>query len=151
MNKFLQMAIVVMFSLGLPVHAEDARPTVARYAKGFTGPEGLEVALLNIGDPFKNEYLIQFSGINHDWDFKIFKVKRKTASNGYDYCMVVDGKNFIVLTEQIRGGGESIYEVSIHNMRNMNVSYDKAYSRSIEPEHFLTAYEKQKSADTACH
>lgn len=150
MIRFLQIAIIAMFSLSVSAHAEDFRPVVAKYAKGFNGPEGLEIALLNVDDPFKNEYLILFSGINHDWDLKIFKVKRQVDRNGYNYCMVVDGKKFIALTETIRGSGEAIYEVSIPNMRNMNVSYDKAYSRSIEPEHLLTAYLNQKSADTAC-
>jgi hypothetical protein len=150
MNKFLQIALVAMFGLALPAHAADARPSVARYAKGFIGPEGLEVALLNIGDSFKNEYIIQLSGINHEWDLKIFKVKRIADERGYNYCMVVDGKNFIAFTEQFNGGGESTYEISIPNMRSMNVSYNKEFSRNIVPEHFLTEYEKQKLADTAC-
>ena len=67
---------IIFMAIGFiaTANAGENRPQIAKYAKAFKGPEGLKVVLLGIVKPEKEEFLIQYSGVNHEWDEKIFKI-----------------------------------------------------------------------------
>jgi hypothetical protein len=81
MNPFtLVLTVFVLAGLTLSAQAaETERPTVARYGKVYRGGEGLTVSVLGIGKPDDEEYLLQYSGVNHDWNWKIFKARKVPA------------------------------------------------------------------------
>jgi hypothetical protein len=130
-----------------PVMAADGeRPKVATYAKVYKGPEGLGVAVLGVGDPANEEYLLQFSGINHDWNWKIFKVKRSRAGHdGYDYTITIGDKDWVALIER-KPYGYSQIEAFVPDMGGgAKMSYDENLSQRVNSEHYLTDYLQQES------
>jgi hypothetical protein len=142
---------IIFMAIGFitTANAGENRPQVAKYAKIFKGPEGLKVVLLGIGDPQKEEFLIQYSGINHEWDGKIFKIKRKNVGKGYDYCIIRNEREFYTLISRKRWGGKLNYTAFLPGLGDQHVAYDEEASRSVIPEHFLTEYLKSPN-DIAC-
>jgi hypothetical protein len=150
---FLRVALIALIGLVMPAHAADSndeRPPVAKYGKVFRGPEGLTVSLLGIGKPEDEEYLLQYAGVNHDWDMKIFKVKRVPGgANGYNYRLKVNGEDYDTVVERKGYGGASSYQVYLPNgPKDVAVAYDESYSQRIQPQHYLTDYLNQKEGKT---
>lgn len=150
--NFLRVALIALIGLVMPAHAaenEAERPPVAKYAKVFKGPEGLTVAILGIGKPEDDEYLLQYAGVNHDWDLKIFKVKRVPAGVGHNYRTTVDGQDYDTVVERPGYGGQASYLVYLPGgPKDVAVAYDEGYSRRVIPQHYLTDYLNQQEGKT---
>ena len=140
--------IIMALTLGLTVaaYANQERPRVDRYAKAFTGGEGVEVIILGVGEPDAKEYLVKVSGINHDWDRTIFKAKkiglaswRKDAGD-HAYKIMSQGKAHNLLV--VKDGN---YQVFLSKAKKgIYVSYNKGFSRRVAPQHMLTDYLDKK-------
>lgn len=145
--QFLAVILVVVVAAPTPGVA-DERPPVAKYAKAFRGPDGLMVSLLGIGKPEDEEYLLQYSGINHDWDLKIFKVKKEPSGRGHNYVMTVNDRPYHTLLERPDWGGGTGYQVYIPKTADGAwVAYDPAHSQRIKPQHYLTDYLEQEKGN----
>lgn len=143
----LALFVVALFGIvsGAALAAEGDRPPVATYAKVYRGPEGLTVSVLGIGDPAEEEFLIQYSGINHGWNWKIFKAKRVPGGTGHDYKILVDGDDYATLIERKLGGGYSLIQAYIPKVADgAHMSYDEGLSNSLRPQHYLTDYLEQE-------
>lgn len=147
--RYLTLILAMFLITSAPAFADDAeRPPVGRYAKAFTGPEGLVVAMLRIGVPEKNEFLLQFAGIDNKWDMKIFLAKKVPAANGHAYEVNEDGQARRLLVAKNGYGGQYDYTAYITDAPNgVKVGYDESYSRQIPPQHFLTDYLKQNAGE----
>jgi hypothetical protein len=137
--------LLVIMSCALPAHgAGGERPPVATYAKVYRGSEGMAMSLLGIGKPEDGEYLLQYAGINHEWDLKIFKVKKVPSGTGHNYRMTVNGRDYDTLVERSGWGGMR-YQVYIpKGADGLDVIYDEVYSKRVKPQHFLTDYLQQE-------
>lgn len=147
--RYLKLALAMFLIMSVPAFAEnEERPPVGKYAKAFTGPEGLVVATLRIGMAEKDEFLIQFAGIDHDWDLKIFKAKKVPAAHGHAYEVNVDGEPRRLLVAKNASGGSYEYTAYVTDAPyGVKVNYDESYSRRIPPQHFLTDYLKQNEGE----
>lgn len=147
--RYLKLALALFLILSAPAFADNTeRPDVGKYAKAFTGPEGLIVVMLRIGAPDKNEFLIQFAGIDSDRDMKIFKATKVPAAHGYAYETNIDGKTHRLLVAKNATGGHYDYTAFITDAPyGVKVSYDEAYSQRIPPQHFLTDYINQNAGE----
>lgn len=143
---FILLSIIGLYPVNY-VHAEEGggKPKVATYGKAFRGAEGLVLWTLGVGDPAAQEYLLQYSGINHPWDLKIFKAKRvDSRKEGGDYVVKVNGEDYVTVVERPYWGAEKSYEVYLPQGPNgQGVVYDEALSRQMHPEVFLNDYLKQ--------
>ncbi len=141
--RILTLFFVAAFGLMTSAFAGDERPRVDRYALGFTGELGVSVTLLGIGKPEDKEFLLQISGVNHDWDRKILKAKKVNQNR--------DGSNHIY---QVKMGDKTYNAVVVRSRRhtlylsgsseNYGLSYDKGVARSVAPQHMLTKYLDKK-------
>ena len=149
--RVLRVVLIALAGLTLSAHAaEQERPQVARYAKVYRGPEGLTISLLGIGAPDSNKFLLQYTGINHDWDMKIFEVEKVVSGTGHNYKMTINGREYHTFVERPSWGGASSYEVYIPTLADgMNVVYDEGYSQRVVPEHYLTDYLQQGDGKAA--
>lgn len=146
-RTLLASILLAAFLAPMPGMA-DARPPVAKYAKAFRGPDGMVVSLLGIGKPEDEEYLLQYSGINHEWDMKIFKVKKEPSGRGHSYVTMVNDREYHTLLERPGWGGGVGYEVYIPKTADgVGVSYDEGYSQRIKPQHYLTDYLEQEKGN----
>lgn len=144
-----RLAIVLTMLFGIfssaALAAEGDRPPVATYAKVYRGPEGLTVSVLGIGAPENEEFLLQYSGINHDWNWKIFKAKRVPGGTGHDYMVIVDGSDYATLIERKSGWGGSLIQAYIPKTADgAPMTYDEGLSQQIKPQHYLTDYLEQE-------
>jgi hypothetical protein len=149
MNPFtLVLTVFVLAGLTLSAQAaETERPTVARYGKVYRGGEGLTVSILGIGKSDDEEYLLQYSGINHDWNWKIFKAKKVPAGTGFDYVIQYNGGNYATMIER-GGSGYSRSQVFVPKVADgVTVSYDEGLSQQVTPEHYLTDYLQQERGE----
>jgi hypothetical protein len=149
--RVLRALLIALAGFTLSAHAaEQERPQVARYAKVYRGPEGLIVSLLGVGAPDGNKFLLQYTGINHDWDMKIFEVEKVPSGTGHNYKMTIDGREYHTFVERPGWGGASNYEVYIPKLADgMNVVYDEGYSQRVVLEHYLTDYLQQGDGKAA--
>jgi hypothetical protein len=146
-RQLLALVLLAAFLSPTPGVA-DVRPPVAKYAKAFRGPDGLVVSLLGIGKPEDEEYLLQYSGINHEWDMKIFKVKKEPSGRGHSYVMMVNDSEYHTLLERPGWGGGMGYEIYIPKTADgVAVSYDDDYAKRIKPQHYLTDYLEQEKGN----
>jgi len=144
----LKLLLIVLCLSGLATSAQAAetdRPAVARYGKVYRGGEGLTLAILGIGQPDDGEYLLQYSGINHDWNWKIFKAKKVPSGIGFDYVIQFEGRDYATMIE--RGStGYSRSQVFVPTVADgVAVGYDEGLSQRVNPEHYLTDYLEQES------
>ena len=149
MNPFrLILTVLVLAGLTSSAHAaETERPAVARYSKVYRGGEGLTVSVLGIGKPDDEEYLLQYSGINHDWNWKIFKAKKVPAGTGFDYVIQFDGHDYATMIER-GGSGYSRSQVFVPKVADgVMVSYDEGLSQQVKPEHYLTDFLQQEGGE----
>jgi hypothetical protein len=130
--------------------AEGERPKVATYAKVYRGPEGLTVSVLGIGEPANEEFLVQYSGINHDWNWKIFKAKRVPGGTGHNYQILVDGSDYVTLIERSFGGGYTLIQAYVPKAADgAHMSYDEGLSHQLKPQHYLTDYLERERGNPA--
>lgn len=143
--RLVQFLLVALMTLTSSAYAgETERPPVDRYAKVYRGAEGLTVSILGIGAPEENKYLLQYAGINHEWDLKIFHVEKVPSGAGHNYKMTIDGQDYHTFVERPAWGGASQYEVYVPKLASgMRVTYDEAYSQRVVPQHYLTDYLQQ--------
>jgi hypothetical protein len=143
----LALVLAALFGIfsGAAFAAEGDRPKVATYAKVYRGPEGLTVSVLGIGDPANEEFLVQYSGINHDWNWKIFKATRVPGGTGHDYTIQADGGDYVTLIERGLGGGYTLIQAYIPKTADgAHMSYDEGLSHQVKPQHYLTDYLEQE-------
>lgn len=145
---FFLLSVIGLGVMGSAQAEGEARPQVAKYGKVFQGSEGLVLWTVSVGDPANQEFLLQYSGVNHPWDMKIFKVKSvPSVRDGADYTLTVDGKDYVTLVERPVWGSEKSYEVYLPNgPKGMKVHYSETLSREMKPEHILTEYLEQSAA-----
>ena len=148
----LKLLLIVLCLSGLASGAQAAetdRPAVARYGNVYRGGEGLTLAILGIGKADDEEYLLQYSGINSDWNWKIFKAKKVPAGTGFDYVIQFDGRDYATMIER-GGSGYSRSQVFVPKVADgVTVSYDEGLSQQVKPEHYLTDYLEQESGKPA--
>lgn len=127
--------------------AETERPIVARYSKVYRGGEGLTLSVLPIGKSEDEEYLLQYSGINHDWNWKIFKAKRVRSGTGFDYVIKHNGSDYATMIERDVSASprRQIFVPQIAD--GASVVYDESLSERALPEHFLTDYLEQEKGE----
>jgi hypothetical protein len=151
MNPFkVLLTLLALAGFTLSLHAaETERPAVAQYGKVYQGGEGITLAVLGIGKPEDEAYLVQYSGVNHDWNWKIFKARRVHAGTGFDYIVQHDGRDYSTLIER----GSSNYpqrQIFVPgSIDGVHVAYDESLSQRIIPEHYLTDYLAQLSGEPA--
>jgi hypothetical protein len=152
MFRFLTVAVLILLANHVAT-AEEKRPEVGKYAKVFKswGSAGnLTVTMVRIGPKKNNEYLIQFSGIDSDYDGKIIKhTCRVWGGNNekIDCCTdKIRGKNYCSLIG--RGGWfGQFFEAALPDLQPnpTKVAPDKNAATQVIPEHFLTEYLNQLS------
>ncbi len=142
------LLLIITITVGLigSAFANQERPRVDRYAKAFTGGEGVEVVLLGVGDKAAKEYLVKVSGINHDWDRIIFKAKKiklaswREGAGDHAYSIMSAGKAHKLIV--VKDGN---YQVFLSNSKQgIGVAYNKGFSRRVAPQHLLTDYLDKK-------
>jgi hypothetical protein len=147
MNPFT-LVLTLLFLSGLVSNAQAAeteRPAVARYGKVYRGGEGVTISVLSIGKTDDEEYLLQYSGINSDWNWKIFKAKKVPAGTGFDYVIQFDGRDYATMIER-GSSGYARSQVFVPKVADgVHVGYDESLSQRIIPEHYLTDYLEQES------
>ena len=115
--------------------AETERPAVARYSKVYRGGEGLTLSILSIGKTADAEYLLQYSGINHYWNWKIFKAKKVAAGTGFDYVIQVGGSAYAIMIERGGSSGYARSQVFVPKVADgVAVAYDEGLSQRVNPE-----------------
>jgi hypothetical protein len=152
--KQARLAIILAALFGMismAFAAEGDRPQVATYAKVYRGPEGLTLSVLGVGDPANEEYLLQYSGINHDWNWKIFKAKRTPGGTGHDYKIIHEGSDYATLIErQLGGGGYALIQAYVPKIADgAHLAYDEGLSQRINAQHYLTDYLEQERGNPA--
>jgi hypothetical protein len=136
-----QFILFLMLSVSfLSASAANDRPEIARYAKAYSGGEGIVVRTLRVGPQANQEAIVQITGIDHKWDGRIQKMKMEPTQRGVKYVTTADGKRYDVLV--MDDGGTELYVPGI--ARKTTIIYDKALSAQTEPEHLLTEYLDQK-------
>jgi hypothetical protein len=146
----LFLAVLLGIFSDAALAAEGDRPPVATYAKVYRGPEGLTVSVLGIGDPANEEFLLQYSGINHEWNWKILKAKREPGGTGYDYKILVNGSDYATLIERKLGGSYRLIQAYIPKVADgADLTYDEGLSRRVNPQHYLTDYLEQERGTPA--
>lgn len=145
MIRYLAVSALIMtLGVGTAAANDDKRPEVGEIGKAYRGQEGLELRVLRYGKESKNEVILEYSGIDHKWNHKIWKAKVVNAGNGQDYVIEVDGKPYSTVVMRRGWGDSNSYEVYLPNgPKGMKVFYDSEMSKDMVPQHFLTAYLKQ--------
>jgi hypothetical protein len=119
------------------------RPQMARYGKAYRGNEGLRVIVSPLASG--NKALVQFYGINHEWDRKIFMCDYvemdKPSGTRTDFTAKVDGGNYVPLITYAEGYGE-VYLKGKNNA--VRITYSDGDSQEVQNEHILTAYLQQE-------
>ncbi|MGH1352382.1 MAG: hypothetical protein ACRBBN_16465 [Methyloligellaceae bacterium] len=141
--RLFTLFFVAVFGLMTSALAEGERPRVDRYALGFTGELGVSVTLLGMGKKDDKEFLMQISGVNHDWDRKILKVKKvnqNTNGSNHNYQVQDGDKTYNAVV--VRSRSYTLYLPGIKD--SYRLSYDKGIARSVAPEHMLTKYLEKK-------
>jgi hypothetical protein len=122
-----------------------ARPEVGRYIKAFSGDTGVMVWMVRIGPDSDNEVLIQVEGVDHPWD-KIIRKHHKEANGAREtYTTTVNGSDWQTLLVTDASG-----ELYLPNVGHpLKVTYDRGLAAQGNPQHFLTAYQKQEAEKAA--
>jgi hypothetical protein len=138
MRKFI---LIFWLSFGfISTSLASDRPETSRYLKAYGGGEGVVVWVLRVGPQANQEALVQISGIDHESDRRIRKLKIEQTPRGVKYVDARDGKRYEILTME-----DSRIELFAPGVAGrLTVSYDKALSAKGDPEHFLTEFLDQK-------
>lgn len=122
-----------------PVFAETVRPETAKYVKGYTGEEGVQIWTLRIGPKAANEALVQIGRVDHQLDKRILRCKVQPISDGgKSYLIENEGKNYVLL--RLDHGAGELY---LPGEQPMKVVYSDDLSQQGEADYFLTEYLKQ--------
>lgn len=147
-RMILALTLCAPLLAALPTLA-DRRPEHSAYAWVFEGGEGIVVTLVRHGHPDNNEALLRVEGIDHPLDGAILKHKvakkfgRKTV---VEYAMKYDGGEWVTFVfDGHTPGRRSAYlflpkvtTYSGYADRGIPLSYNKALSRAVNVNHFIT-------------
>ncbi len=124
------------------LHGAGRRGAAAsrRQGGGLSGPAGLKVWTLRIGEAAAGEALLQVEGLDHDWDRLIHKVKVEKSARDSRYSTELNGSKYVILI--VRDGWGELYLPGEQQTRQ--VAYSESLSSAGEPQAFLTDYLEQK-------
>lgn len=138
-------------ALSAEVAGQEARPEVAPVAQVYTsGASTLTVTMVRIGEREANKYLIQFSGVDSEWNGRIIRHICKIgvrASDCYNEAMR-PGEKYYAFVGRSGWFASQYFDVYLPDLavKPVYVYYDKGASEAVNPEHFLTAYMEQEDA-----
>lgn len=133
-------AWVMAWVLGTGLAQAEERPQVADKILAYTGPHGVKVWTLRIGERSANQALVQVEDADHDWNMRIQKMNVEQTDRDTRYFTQVDGQKFVVLLLQ-EGYGE------LHlpgEAKLLKVGYDSNLSSYGDAQAFLNEYLKAK-------
>ncbi|MCD9568622.1 hypothetical protein WIN67_13960 [Pseudomonas idahonensis] len=131
-------AWVMAWVLGTGLAQAEERPQVADKILAYTGPHGVKVWTLRIGERSANQALVQVEDADHDWNMRIQKMNVEQTDRDTRYFTQVDGQKFVVLLLQ-EGYGE------LHlpgEAKPLKVGYDSNLSSYGDAQAFLNEYLK---------
>lgn len=134
-----------IFLLAQSAFAEQTRPEISQYIKGYKGAEGAVIWVMRIGPRDNHEVLVQISHIDNKFDGHIFLCKEEISrENERKYTTNIDGKPFELLNSG-NGNGRFFMPNEPVTGEWMNYSEELSSSDVANPEHFLTAYLDQEA------
>lgn len=141
MKISLVTLLIGAFVATTPAYAAgpQTRPPIAKIIKAYTGPEGMKVWTLRVGERTENQALVQVIGVDHDWDGVIQKMTTERQGNSTRYSIERNGAKFVALILQ-DGSGQAYLP---GDGREQPVRYSESLSAQGNPEHFLTDYLQQ--------
>lgn len=125
--------------------SKNERPEMGKVCKTYKG-EGIYVTTARIGAEKNNEVLIGITGVDHQWNGKIFKAKVKKNNANFDYVIKVDGQDYhIFVYRENWNGGYSVYLKDYGSGKiEQRVAYNEWESKDCKPEYLLTEYLEQQ-------
>lgn len=146
----MKTIFVMLTTTIMSIHFANAqnkaeRPEMGKVCKTYRG-EGIYVTTARIGPEKNNEVLIGVTGVDHQWNGKIFKAKVKKNNANFDYVIQVDGKDYhIFIYRESWSGGYSVYLKDYGSGKiEQRVAYNEWESKDCNPEHLLTEYLEQQ-------
>lgn len=123
---------------------EPSRPPIANQVEAYSGAQGVKVWTLRVGERSANQALVQVTGVDHDWDKRIYKMDVEKTFKDVRYSTKVNGKQFIALIVS-EGYGEKYAELYLPGeSQSIKVTSNAGLAEQGNPEHFLTDYLEQK-------
>lgn len=141
LNRIMLRLVLIFFSVLIYVSAVNCseRPEIGKYAKVFSsGSSNLIVTMVRIGPVESKEFLIQFDGIDSEYDGKIIKHYYGGSSHGKDkyYNKVMDSEgNYYTVSIDDYGA-----TVDLPGMEEQFIHFDKYASGQVNTQHFLTKF-----------
>ncbi len=146
MKTLFVMLTVILMSIHF-VNAQDKaeRPEMGMVCRTYKG-DGIYVTTARIGPEKNNEVLIGITGVDHQWNGKIFKARVVKNNANFDYVIKVDDKDYhIFIYRENWNGGYSVYLKDYGSGKiEQRVAYDEWESNSCKPEYLLTEYLEQQ-------
>lgn len=144
MKKIIALVAVVMISAGtIRAQSNSARPEMGKVCSVYSG-EGIYVTTCRIGPEKNSEALVGVTGVDHQWNGRLFKAKVIRNNANFDYEIQADGKPYHIFIYRDNGG----YSVYLKNYGSgkteQRVTYDKWESQRCKPEYLLTEYLEQQ-------
>lgn len=140
LNLALSLALGALALGSAGVEAQQ-RPEVAKYTRGFSGPQGLRVYITRIGPPAKNEALVGFAGVDNKWDGKVFLMSLSVSGNNREqYTIKLNGTPYTALTLEGDNGQAFLPDWPAAQ----KISYSADVSRQLTPDNLLNEYLKQR-------
>lgn len=137
--KTLLLILSVFLSVNVSALAAE-RPEIGPMVDAFAGPKNEEVWIARIGPKSADEVIMQITGIDHEWNGKIFKCSVETTTNDKRYVTMLDKQRYVLLILR----GETSGELYLPREKSaVRVYYSKELSRQGNPEAFLTDYLEQ--------
>lgn len=105
-------------------------------ASVYSGAEGRRLTLAKVkGKPY---YLVKFQGFGGPWNGKVVMHRQDTASSGYDYWTLIDGRRYVSLTLRKPGGSGMVWEVHPPRAKGpVRVTLDPAATKAARPQTLL--------------
>lgn len=130
--------------------AEGERPEVGPVAQVYSaGGSSLTVTLVRVGKREDGEYLIQFAGVDSEFNNRIIKHKCVLTEDKTDcYNEVMrPGREYYSFTGRSGWFSSQSYDAYLPDVpaKPIYVYYNRAASDAVNPEHFLTAYLQQSA------
>lgn len=140
--NLLALALSALMLAPTLASAEAPRPPIAEKVQAYSGPQGVQVWTLRIGERSANEALVQVTGIDHDWDKRIQKMTVEKTFKDVRYSTLVNGKPYIALI--INQGYGELYLPG--ESKSVNIQDDDDLAAEGNAEYFLTDYLQQSDS-----